>query len=49
MDITLKYNRVRSMLEVCYMFAQHITCFNPFVQGHLKGIMLYGYMFLRNS
>ena len=38
---------VRCMLDVCYMFEQHITCFKPFVQGHLKGIMLYGYMFLK--
>ncbi|SFO73515.1 hypothetical protein SAMN04487852_10677 [Prevotella sp. tf2-5] len=39
---------VRCMLDVCYMFEQHITCFNPFVQGRLKGVMLYGYMFLKN-
>jgi hypothetical protein len=26
----------------------HITCFKPFVQGRLKGVMLYGYMFLRH-
>ncbi len=37
---------VRCMLDVCYMFEQHITCFKPFVQGRLKGVMLYGYMFL---
>ena len=36
---------VRCMLDVCYMFEQHITCFKPFVQGRLKGGMLYGYMF----
>ena len=36
---------VRCMLDVCYMFEQHITCFKPFVQGRLKGVMLYGYMF----
>ena len=36
------------MLDVCYMFEQHITCFKPFVQGRLKGVMLYGYMFLRH-
>ena len=39
---------VRCMLDVCYMFEQHITCFKPFVQGRLKGVMLYGYMFLRH-
>ncbi len=35
------------MLHVCYMFEQHVTWLNPFVQGHLSHIMLYGYMFLR--
>ena len=33
------------MLHVCYMFEQHVTWLNPFVQGHLSHIMLYGYMF----
>ncbi len=32
-----------------YMFGQHVTWLNPFVQGHLIHIMLYGYMFLRNT
>jgi hypothetical protein len=35
------------MLHVCYMFEQHITWLNPFVQRQLSHIMLYGYMFLR--
>ncbi len=34
------------MLHVCYMFEQHVTWLNPFVQGHWIHIMLYGYMFL---
>jgi len=37
------------MLYVCYMFGQHVTWLHPFVQGHLSHIMLYGYMFLRNT
>ncbi len=37
------------MLYVCYMFEQHVTWLNPFAQGHLSHIMLYGYMFLRNT
>ncbi len=37
------------MLHVCYMFEQHITWLNPFVQRQLSHIMLYGYMFLRVS
>ncbi len=36
-------------LYVCYMFEQHVTWLNPFVQGHWIHIMLYGYMFLQNS
>ncbi len=28
------------MLHVCYMFEQHVTWLNPFVQGHLRHIML---------
>ena len=36
------------MLYVCYMFEQHVTWLNPFVQGQLNHIMLYGYMFFRN-
>ena len=32
-------------LYVCYMFEQHVTWLNPFVQGHLSHIMLEGYMF----
>ena len=37
------------MLHVCYMFEQHVTWLNPFVQGHLSHIMLYGYMFFAKS
>ena len=28
------------MLYVCYMFEQHVTWLNPFVQGQLSHIML---------
>ena len=44
-----KCKHVICMLHVCYMFGQHITCFNPFVHRHLSHIMLYGYMFFENS
>jgi len=37
------------MLYVCYMFSKHITCFKASVYRGLRHIMLYGYMFLRNS
>ena len=40
---------VRSMLYVCYMFSKHITCFKASVYRGLRPVMLYGYMFLRNS
>ena len=55
LDVLITYNihitwiclhYVVCMLDVCYMFEQHITCFNRFVQGRLKHVMLYGYMFL---
>jgi len=37
------------MLYVCYMFSKHITCFKASVYRGLRPVMLYGYMFLRNS
>jgi len=37
------------MLYVCYMFSKHITCFKASVYRGLRSVMLYGYMFLRNS
>jgi len=37
------------MLYVCYMFSKHITCFKASGYRGLRPVMLYGYMFLRNS
>ena len=37
------------MLHVCYMFSKHITCFKASGYRGLRPVMLYGYMFLRNS
>ena len=37
------------MLHVCYMFAEHLTCFKASGYRGLRPVMLYGYMFLRNS
>ena len=37
------------MLYVCYMFSNHITCFKASGYRGLRSVMLYGYMFLRNS
>ena len=42
-------SHVTCMLYVCYMFSNHITCFKASVYRGLRPIMLYGYMFLRNS
>ncbi len=43
------FSLIISMLYVCYMFEQHITYCKVPVYRHLSLIMLYGYMFLRNS
>jgi len=37
------------MLYVCYMFSKHITCRKASGYRGLRPVMLYGYMFLRNS
>jgi len=37
------------MLYVCYMFSKHITCVKASGYRGLRPVMLYGYMFLRNS
>ena len=42
-------SHVTCMLYVCYMFSNHITCFKASDYRGLRPIMLYGYMFLRNS
>ena len=36
------------MVHVCYMFRQHVTYLKPFVQGRLRAVVLYGYMFFEN-
>ena len=32
------------MVQVWYMFAQHVPYFKPFVHRHLRPIMVQGYM-----